>query len=99
MNDIEQARLARNELSRADQAKELISHPLYQEAIAAMEAAMFEEFKNTKLDKPELRHELWQRMQLMKQFQAKFEHILKNGEKAKETLTLLERGKQIINRI
>jgi hypothetical protein len=37
-----------------------------------MKAAMFEQFNDTKLGDADQRHELWQRMQLMKQFQASF---------------------------
>lgn len=90
---------ARNDLQRAQQADELLSNPLYQEAIVAMESALFEQFKDTKFKDEAERHELWQRMQLMKQFQAKFEHIVKQGKKAKETLSLLDMGKKIIGRI
>jgi hypothetical protein len=35
-------------------------------------------------------------MQLLKQFQAKFEHIVREGEKARQTLTMLEKAKQLI---
>jgi GTP1/Obg family GTP-binding protein len=61
-----------------------------------MKAAMYTTFEDTKLDDKEERHELWQRMQLMKQFQGRFESILKQGAKAKQTLTLLDRAKQLI---
>jgi len=87
------------DISRAHRAEELLSNPLYIEAITAMQAAMFEQFNDTKLGDESLRHELWQRMQLMKQFQGKFESIVKQGKKAQETLSLLEKGKQLINRI
>jgi hypothetical protein len=90
---------ARRDIQRAQQADELLANPLYQEAIVAMEAALFEQFKDTKFKEEAERHELWQRMQLLKQFQAKFEHIVKQGSKAKETLSLLDMGKKIIGRI
>jgi hypothetical protein len=99
MNEQEQYKKAQSDVTRAHQAKLLLENPLYQEAIIAMESAMFEQFKDTKLDDKDKRHELWQRMQLMKQFQAKFEHIIKEGKKANETLTLLERAKQTLKRI
>ena len=85
---------AKRDIQRARQADELLSNPLYQEAIVAMESALFEQFKDTKFKEDAERHELWQRMQLMKQFQAKFEHVVKQGKKARETLTLLERAKK-----
>jgi hypothetical protein len=55
-------------------------------------------FEDTKLDEEDRRHELWQRMQLMKQFRGKFEDIVKKGKKAEQTLTMLEKAKQLIGR-
>lgn len=95
----QQTNEAISDISRAHRAEELLSNPLYIEAVTAMQAAMFEQFNDTKLIEERERHELWQRMQLMKQFQGKFESIVKQGVKAQETLTLLEKGKQLINRI
>jgi len=85
-----------SDISRAHRAEELLNNPLYVEAITAMQAAMFEQFNDTKLVDESLRHELWQRMQLMKQFQGKFESIVKQGKKAQETLTLLEKAKNLV---
>tara|TARA_B100000809_G_C14885254_1_gene440663 strand:- start:61 stop:363 length:303 start_codon:yes stop_codon:yes gene_type:complete len=87
------------DISRAQRASELLSNPLYTEAITAMQAAMFESFNDTKLAEADQRHELWQRMQLMKQFQGRFESIVKQGAKAQDTLSLLEHDKQAQNRI
>lgn len=92
----QEEREALNNLARADQAKELLSNPLYVEAINAMQAAMFAEFEDSKLDEESKRHELWQRMQLLKQFRGRFEHIVKTGNKAKQTLTMLQKAKQTI---
>ena len=99
MNDELERRKANMDLSRAARAEELLSNPLYVEAVEAMQAAMFEQFKDNKFADEETRHELWQRMQLMKQFQGKFEFIVKQGVKARKTLTLLERAKNAIKRI
>jgi hypothetical protein len=87
------------DISRAHRASELLSNPLYTEAIVAMKAAMFEQFNDTKLVDADQRHELWQRMQLMKQFQGRFESIVKQGTRAEQTLGLLEKAKGLINRI
>ena len=87
------------DISRAHRADELLANPLYNEAITAMRAAMFEQFNDTKLADEAQRHELWQRMQLMKQFQGKFESIVKQGVKAQGTLSLLEKAKNAISRI
>ena len=59
-----------------------------------MNAAMYTEFESTRLDDEAGRHELWQRMQLMKQFTSRFESIIKHGAKGEQTLTFLERGLQ-----
>lgn len=88
-----------SDISRAHRAEELLSNPLYIEAITAMQAAMFEQFNDTKLADEKERHELWQRMQLLKQFQSKFESVVKQGKKAQETLSLLEKAKAAVRRI
>ena len=87
------------DISRAHRASELLANPLYTEAITVMQAAMFEQFNDTKLEDENQRHELWQRMQLMKQFQGRFESIVKQGAKAQDTLTLLEKGINALKRI
>ena len=96
MTEGEERRNAIADISRAERASELLANPLYQEAITAMNAAMYTEFKDTKLAGEELRHELWQRMQLMEQFQGKFESIVKQGNKGRQTLSLLEASLKII---
>ncbi len=98
MSEAEQKMKAQNDMTRAHRADELLSNPLYKEAIEAMEISLVEAFKDTKLDDDNLRHEVWQRMQLLKQFQAKFEHVVREGKKARETLTLLEMAKQKLRR-
>ncbi|MCH9712627.1 MAG: hypothetical protein K0U20_08405 [Proteobacteria bacterium] len=90
----QERREAMKDINRASLAEQLINNPLYREAIDAMQLAMQQQFADTKLSDDNLRHELWQRMQLMKQFQGKFEHIVKKGAKAKQTLTMLERAKE-----
>ena len=92
LSDNETRQKARQELNRSDQAKELLANPLYIEAVTAMRAALYGEFEDSKLDQPEIRHELWQRMQLMKAFQGKFEDIVKRGNKASQTISLLADG-------
>lgn len=95
MNDELKRREAYEQVRRAEQATELLNNPLYIEAIQAMHQANFDLFIDSKLDDERERHELWQRTKVLKQFQAKFEHIVKQGEKAKETLTLLEKTKKV----
>lgn len=94
---MDQERKAKEDITRAARASELINNPLYIEAITAMKAAMYEEFTETKLNDDDARHELWQRMQLMKQFEGRFESLLKAGEKGRKTLSLLEKAKQKLN--
>lgn len=96
MNKEQEKRAAHADISRAQQADELIRHPLYQEAIISIKGDLLMQFEDTKLRDDELRHELWQRMQLLKEFTGKFEDILRRGEKAREKLTMLERAKNFV---
>jgi len=92
----EQAKDAMADMDRANRASELLSNPLYIEAITVMRAAMFAEFEDSKYGSADDRHELWQRTQVIKQFQARFEEIVKKGERGRKTLTLLERARSLI---
>jgi|TARA_R110000822_G_scaffold98953_1_gene223522 hypothetical protein len=80
---------ALTDIDRATAAEALLSNPLYVEAIKVMESAMYVEFESTKMADSENRHELWQRMQLMKQFRGRFESIVKQGNHARTTLKML----------
>lgn len=88
----QQRREAISDMQRAEQAKALVSNPLYIEAINAIKASMYLEFEDSKFSDNEKRHELWQRMQLLKQFQGRFESIIKHGDKAETTLSFLDKA-------
>ncbi len=91
----QQKREALSDIRRGSEAEAMLNNPLYIETVTAMRAAMFSAFEDTKLEDEELRHELWQRMQLMNQFQGRFESIVKHGNKGKQTLTLLDKAKRM----
>ena len=86
----EQRQKATAAQSRANQATDLLSNPLYIEAVTVMRAAMYGEFEDSKLADTDTRHELWQRMQLMKSFQNYFEKIVKEGERGTQTIKMLD---------
>ena len=88
--EAEQRRKATAQQTRANQADELLSNPLYIEAVDVMRAAMYGEFQDSKLADADTRHELWQRMQLMKNFQNYFEKIVKEGKKGTQTIKMLD---------
>ena len=88
--EAEQRRKATAAQSRANQADDLLSNPLYIEAVTVMRAAMYGEFEDSKLADADTRHELWQRMQLMKGFQDYFEKIVKEGKKGTDTIKMLD---------
>lgn len=97
--DTQQRREAITDLQRAEQAQQLINNPLYLEALTAMKAALYGEFEDSKFTESDKRHELWQRMQLLKQFQGKFESIIKQGDKARTTLSLLDKAKEKVKNL
>lgn len=85
-----EARQAVADVTRAERARELIDNPLHQEAFIALKAAAFEDFSNSEMEDEKLRFVLWQRMQVINDFQKHFENILAQGEVAKDTLSMLE---------
>ena len=92
----EQRRNAMAAVSRAEQAKVFLDNPFYTEAITVMNAKMYMKFEGTTWDNEAERHELWQRMQLMKEFKAEFESIVRHGEKGEQTLTFLEKTLKVL---
>lgn len=98
-NERKQYEAAAKDAARGVQADELLNHPLFKEAAESIQVALFEEFKDTKLNGEGERHELWQRMQLFKLFIGKFEHVVKTGKSAQNTMTLLEKARDKLGRI
>ena len=90
MSDEQQKRDAMGDMARADQAKELLNHPLYKETIDVMNLAMYAEFRDCKFADEDTRRELWQRMQLMKQFEGRFQSIVKQGGRAEDTIKMID---------
>jgi hypothetical protein len=86
----EQRKKATLSQQRANQATELLANPLYIEAVTVIRASMYGEFEDSKLADEDARHELWQRMQLMKSFQGYFEKIVKEGRKGTQTIKMLD---------
>lgn len=96
MNEIEQARQAKNELNRAELARQVTSNSIYQEAFMMFRAELMEKFTTTNYKQSDERDEIWRKMQTIQYVQDYLEEVMDTGKLARETLSILERAKKTI---
>lgn len=96
MNELEEARQAKEELGRAELARQVKENPVYQEAFQMFRAQCMEKFQNSKFKDSAERDEIWRKMQTVAYVQDYLEEIMDTGKFAQATLTNLERVKKLI---
>lgn len=95
-DELQQRREAISDIQRGEQVEALLNNPILQEYFIKMKAAHLAEFENCAFADDETRRELSQRMRLLNLFEGQFFADIKQANKAKTTLTLLDRAKSII---
>jgi hypothetical protein len=88
MNDLHQA------LRRAERARELLDEPLLREALDAIEAQCFEDWRATTPRDIDSRERLWLMMQLGRRFRQHLESHIESGRLAKGRLAEIERERR-----
>lgn len=79
------------EARRGDEAKQLLEHPLFDEAFATFEAEIMEKWRDSPARDEEGREKLWQVLQAGKRARRHLESLIDTGKMAKHTLA--ERAK------
>jgi hypothetical protein len=88
MNDLQQV------LRRAERARELLDEPLLREALEAIEAQCFEDWRTTTPRDVDSRERLWLMLQLGRRFRQHLESHIESGRLAKGRLAEIERERR-----
>ncbi len=76
----------KNQVQRAQRAKELFYDPMIQEFIIAIRGDLLNEFESASLDNDKERMSAWNQSQVFNKFIAKFDKEIKTGKNAQHTL-------------
>lgn len=85
-----QRKQAKNDIIRAERAKQLMADEMLQEALTAIKGEIYSKFQQTKYDETNERDELWRKTQAITAFESYLERVMVSGSIAHETLKLYE---------
>ena len=88
MNDL------RHDIRRGERARELLDEPLLREALEAIEAQCFEDWRTTSPRDIDSRERLWLMLQLGRRFRQHLESHIESGRLAKGRLAEIERERR-----
>ena len=72
------------DINRAELARQIITNPVYAQAMQMIQAKAFNDFSDTSADEEEIRLQAWLQMQSHKEFTKVLEHIMEKGAFAEE---------------
>ena len=88
------------EVVRAGQAKEILEHQLFREAVAAIEQALLSGIHRSAFTEEKLREKLCQRYAILQDLVGQLKSHMETGQLAEETIrrrTVAERIKAVVN--
>lgn len=88
--DNDQKNRAKQEISRAERARQVMDDEMVQEALTAIKAEIYSKFQHTKYDQAEQREELWRKTQAINAFESYLERVMTDGLIALKTLEINE---------
>ncbi len=78
------------DINRAELARQVITNPVYIQAMQMIQAKAFNIFSTTKADEQEQRNDAWLQMQSHKEFTEVLEHLMEKGLFAEDAKALQE---------
>lgn len=101
MNEVDQMRRAKAELTRANDAEQVLNNQAFIEAIQMMEVDCLGAFAKAGQSDTKKHSEIWLQLNAIKELKANLAYIMSNGAFAKEDINLLQRAakkaKEFIN--
>lgn len=73
-----------NEISRGQQAREVIENPLYQEALAAIKDGLMNAWNDTLPEEQQRREECWRSLKVLGTLERELSHHMMTGQLATE---------------
>ena len=93
---IDQKNKAHNDINRAERARQVMADPIVREALTAMKGDLYNKFCSTEFKASAERDEIWRKMQTIAKFEGYFKSVMTDGKIGQQTLTMLERAKNLI---
>lgn len=87
------------QIDRARQAQELLSHPLLTQALDAIEREVFDLWANAGALKADEKEALWQHIRACRNFRAMLTGYIQTGELARDKLRHFEEKQTLMQRI
>lgn len=87
---------ANTDIRRAAEAETVLNNPIFKESLDLIRAKLMTDFERTKFGQSDERDEVWRKMQTVNWFEEHFKQVLKTGKMAKQTLSLLDKAKNMI---
>ena len=70
------------EISRGERARQVLQDEMFQEAMTAIKAEIYNKFLNTRFDQKEEREELWRKSQVAESLEGYLRRVMTSGKMA-----------------
>lgn len=97
MSNIEDIKKAKSEISRANNAEQVLRNPAFIEAIQMIKVDCLGAFQHAKQSDSNKHGEIWLQLNAIKELEANLESIMSDGVYAREDLSLLQKAKKAMN--
>ena len=91
----QQRNKARNDISRADRARQVTEEPMLQEALISIKGDLFRKFCDSQFGETEQREEIHRSMQNMIKLELYLESVMADGKIGQHTLKFLDQSKKL----
>jgi len=94
---IEQIKQAKGEITRANNAEQVLRNPAFVEAIQMIKVDCLGAFQHASQSDSKQHSEIWLQLNAVKELERNLENIMSDGVYARENLSLLQRTKKALN--
>jgi hypothetical protein len=84
------------EVQRGVLAQQIVDNPIYQEAITATKAKLFDEWASTKWYQHKKRQEIWRMYRAAESIEAQIQKVMHTGKMGRQTLDNREKLKKVV---
>lgn len=93
MTETKEERKARldKEIERAALGKQVMNNPMFQEALTARKAQIFDVFCKTKQEQGDIREEAWRTMKNLEALEKYFVQLLESGKMAEQKMEAIDK--------
>lgn len=96
-DNIEDIKRAKNVISRANNAEQVLRNPAFIEAIQMIKVDCLGAFQHASQSDSKQHSEIWLQLNAIRELERNLESIMSDGVYAREDLTLLQKAKKAMN--